>query len=175
MGIRDKFPVGRHTYGEPHILHWGENATLKIGSFCSISADIKIFLGGNHRTDWITTFPFNSIWPNHKHIIGHPATKGDVIIGNDVWVGWGATILSGITIGNGAVIGAYSVVTKNVPAYAIVAGNPATVKKMRFSDENILFLEQCRWWDWPDEKINRAVSILQFGDIEKLKIFCESN
>lgn len=165
---RSQYDVGRDTYGTPTIFSWGEGATLKVGKFCSIAEEVKIFLGGNHRIDWITTFPFSALWPSAKDIIGHPSTKGDVVIGHDVWIGYGATILSGVTIGNGAVIGAFSVVAKDVPPYSIVVGNPAKVVKKRFSDDKIDILQKLRWWDWENEKLNYAMEYLLCGDIYKL-------
>lgn len=122
---KSRYEVGRGTYGNPTVLHWGEPTTLKVGCFCSIAADVKIFLGGNHRTDWITTYPFPAFWKSAAHIKGHPSSRGDVIIGHDVWIGEGAVILSGVRIGNGAVVAASAVVTRDVPPYGIVAGNPA--------------------------------------------------
>src|SRR5271169_4504044 len=83
----ERYTVGRGTYGEPEVRHWGEPATLKVGVFCSIAADVTIFLGGNHRIDWITTYPFPFFRESAKGIAGYRATKGDVIIGNDVWIG----------------------------------------------------------------------------------------
>jgi len=155
--------VGDYTYGSPKILHWGEEAKIKIGKFCSIADEVVIFLGGNHRIDWITTYPFSALsieWPEASNIVGHPVTKGDVIIGNDVWIGYGATIMSGITIGDGAVIGARSVVTKNVAPYSIFAGNPAKEIKKRFDDKTIEKLLNLKWWDWSIEKIKKNVRVL---------------
>jgi len=102
------YQAGDFTYGVPAVWRWGEPATLIIGKFCSLSTEIVIFLGGNHRPDFVTTYPFSSVanWPEAAMIEGHPATKGDVRIGNDVWIGMGAWIMSGVTIGDGAVIGA---------------------------------------------------------------------
>jgi len=96
------------SYGEDHltIRQWGEGAALRIGRFCSIADDVTVFLGGNHRTDWITTFPFGHVFAKElggEGIVGNPATKGDVAIGHDVWIGSGARIMSGVQIGNGAV------------------------------------------------------------------------
>lgn len=99
-----------------------EESNLIIGKFCSIAGGVTIFLGGNHRLDWISTYPFNMLeeeFPEAKMIKGHPATKGDVKIGNDVWIGQNAVIMSGIIIGNGAVIAANSVVTKNIKDYEV--------------------------------------------------------
>lgn len=147
---------------EPVTVFWSEQADLIVGKYCSFGNKITVFLGGNHRTDWATTYPFDSGNP------GHPATKGDVIIKNDVWIGHGATILSGVTIGNGACIGAMSVVTKSIPAYAVAAGNPAQVRRMRFAPADIERLEKLAWWDWPKEKIKEAVPYLQGNDITSL-------
>jgi len=167
----ERFSVGRGTYGKPEILHWGEPATLKVGSFCSIARGVRIFLGGNHRIDWITTYPFPVFRESARAIAGHPATKGDVIIGHDVWIGADATILSGIRIGNGAVIGACSVVTKNVPSYGIVAGNPAKLIRLRFTKEEIACLEELAWWNWTDSKLDAAMPYLLAGDVSALRTF----
>lgn len=157
---------GKGTYGSPHVMSWGEGTKVKIGKFCSIARGVTIFLGGDHRTDWVTTYPFSVTRPNIAgHITGHPRTKGDVIIGNDVWIGSNASILSGVTIGDGAVIGAHAVVAKNVPPYAIVVGNPAKIIRFRFDQETIDKLIAIAWWDWPDEKINGAVDLLLSTDI----------
>jgi len=167
--LGSQYTIGDFTYGLPTIKHWGEKATLKIGKFCSFADNVTIFLGGNHRTDWVSTYPFNVLcdaFPNAKTIIGHPATKGNVSIGNDVWIGFHATILSGVSIGNGAVIAANAVVTKDVPPYAIVAGNPAQIVKFRFSTETIDLLQKIQWWNWPIEKINSNVKKICNSDID---------
>lgn len=155
--------IGDFTYGKPSIIAIGEGATCKIGKFCAISEGVIIMLGAEHRTDWISTYAWNDTsvcdW-GAQGIVGHPRTKGDVIIGNDVWIGFGVLILSGVTIGDGACIGADAVVTRNVPPYTIVAGNPARTVRKRFDDNAIRFLLELRWWDWPVEKIKRAVPVL---------------
>lgn len=154
---------GDYTYGKPEILHWGEDARLSVGRFCSIAEKVKIFLGGNHRTDWVTTYPFNALpeyFPAAKDIVGHPATKGDVVIGHDVWIGHGATIMSGVNIGDGAVIAAEAVLSKNVGPYEIWGGNPARFIKKRFDDETIEKLLQLKWWDWPIADIQERVAEL---------------
>lgn len=155
--------IGKYSYGKPRVFSWGEGTTLTIGKFCSIAGEVSIFLGGNHRTDWISTYPFNVISEDFKNaelIKGHPISKGNVLIGNDVWIGYGATILSGVSIGDGAVIGAYSVVSKNVEPYEVIVGNPAYTVKKRFDDETIEQLLKIRWWDWPSEKINSEVKLM---------------
>ena len=117
-GTGGKVTIGAHTYGAPLVRWWGEPANLSIGRFCSIADDVQIFLGGNHRTDWVTTYPFPVFraWHEARGIAGHPATRGDVHIGHDVWLGSGSVILSGVTIGHGAVIGCRAVVSRDVPA-----------------------------------------------------------
>lgn len=160
--------VGRHTYGMDHIKirRWPEmkqHYNLMIGHFCSIADDIEVYLGGNHYTHLVSSFPFgivsNNIFTNAKLIETNPNLngsycKGDVIIGSDVWIGSHATIMSGIKIGDGAVIAANSHIVKDVPSYAIVGGNPAKVIKYRFSEEQIKKLLVIQWWNWSDEKIN---------------------
>jgi acetyltransferase-like isoleucine patch superfamily enzyme len=146
--------VGRFTYGLENlwVREWSEGAALKIGSFCSLATNITIFLGGNHRTDWITTFPFGHIFQDElggEDIKGHPATKGDVMIGNDVWIGSGVTIMSGVTVGDGAVLAANACIVKDVQPYQIMGGNPAHSIKQRFDVETIELLLKLKWWDLP--------------------------
>lgn len=162
---------GDFTYGAPTIFDWGEGKHLYVGKYCSIASYVKIMLGGGHRTDWISTYPFNVLsenFPNAIGVEGHPVSKGDIVIGNDVWIGQGATILSGVTIGDGAVIGAYSVVAKDVEPYAIVVGNPARTLRKRFSEDHIKSLLALKWWDWPPATINKHVRVLMSGDLDKL-------
>jgi len=170
--IRERFSVGRGTYGEPAVLQSDELATLRIGAFCSIARNVTIILSGGHRTDWITTYPFMH-FRDSARAIEAPLGRGDVIIGHDVWIGFGATILSGVTLGNGAVIGAHSLVTKDVPAYTIAAGNPAKAVRKRFSDETIQILERLAWWNWSDADLDRAMSLLLSADIAGLVRFAE--
>jgi acetyltransferase-like isoleucine patch superfamily enzyme len=163
--------IGNYTYGMPQILIYDSNSSLIIGKFCSFGGDIKIYLGGNHRTDWISTYPFNSFkfaFPEfHNRIKGHPQSKGDVIIGNDVWVGNNSIILSGVSVGDGAVIGANSVVTKTIGAYEIWAGNPARFIRKRFDDEKINFLTKIAWWNWEIKKIKENVLLLNNDNVEE--------
>ncbi len=164
------YEIGDHTYGVPNILRWDDKTRLSIGRYCSIAGDVTIILGGNHRSDWVTTYPFNVLsgrFPNAATLTGHPATHGDVRIGNDVWIGQGATILSGVTIGDGAIIGAQAVVAKDVPPYTIVVGNPARPVRKRFDDETIQSLLSIQWWHWDDERVNREVHSLCNTDIER--------
>ena len=162
--------IGKYTYGTENIKikKWCNNWKVVIGNFCSIADNLTIFLGGNHRTDWVTTFPFGHIYTNEFNTfngVGHPSSNGDVIIGNDVWIGSGVTIMSGVTIGDGAVIAANSHIVKNVEPYSIVGGNPAKLIKFRFTTEQIQKLLEIRWWFWEDDKINKYVPLLCQPDI----------
>jgi len=161
--IGDIYQIGEFTYGRPKVIAFTKDTKLIIGKFCSISANVKIFLGADHRMDWVSTYPFpalDQIWPEASGVPGHPASKGDVIIGNDVWIAEGAVIISGVKIGDGAVIGGQSVVSKDVAPYAIVSGNPAKLIKKRFDDETIEKLLDIQWWNWPVEKIRKNVHLL---------------
>lgn len=160
-----EFQIGRGTYGKPRIFSYPHDATLKIGAFCSIAADVGIFLGGNHHPEWVTTFPFGAMWREHYHP-EQPNSRGDVVIGNDVWIGRAAIIMSGVTVGDGAVIGAGAVVARDVPPYTIVVGNPARALRQRFSPDVVERLLQIRWWDWPDARLRRAAGLMQNPDIQ---------
>jgi acetyltransferase-like isoleucine patch superfamily enzyme len=164
--------TGYYTYGLNNInIRWeNDNAKLVVGNYCSIAENINVYLGGNHRTDWVTTYPFGTI---HENIFtnfngnGHPSSKGDVIIGNDVWIASNVTIMSGVTIGDGAVIANNSHVIKNVEPYTIVGGNPAKFIKYRFNQEQIENLLKIKWWLWDDEKVNSFTPLLCNNDIDE--------
>ncbi len=163
--------IGDHTYGEPTIRQFDQTTRLVMGRFCSIAEQVTIILGGNHRSDWVTTYPFSAFtetWPEAATIKGHPASKGDIIIGHDVWIGYGATILSGVTIGSGAVIGARAVISRDVAPYAVMTGNPAQEVKKRFDDTTIARLLQLAWWNWPEEKIRINLPLLCSSQIQQL-------
>ncbi len=142
----------------------GQGTNLVIGKFCSIAANITIFLGGNHRTDWVTTYPFGYIY--NLDFGGEPSpetiySNGNVLIGNDVWIGQNVIIMSGVTIGNGACIAAGSVVTKNVKDFEIVGGNPAEIIRARFAEDIVRILGILNWWDLPIETVRTILPILQ--------------
>ncbi len=171
--------VGRHTYGHKGIhLNWEhEDAELIIGSFCSIGANCKVYLGGNHRHDYFTTFPFGfTSNESFKYSeLNHPTTKGNVVIGNDVWVGENVTIMSGVKIGDGAVIAANSHVISDVVAYHIYGGNPAYPIKARFNSNVIQTLLKLKWWDKSDEEIQKIIPILcSNNSIELLQYYKSS-
>ena len=136
---------------------------LIIGKFCMIASDVLFIMNGaNHLSDAISTYPFaifGDDWSEAMEGKSYP-TKGDTIIGNDVWIGFGATIMPGVKIGDGVIIATKSVVTKDVEPYAIVGGNPAKEIRKRFSDEEIEKLLDMQWWDWPIEKITENVQNL---------------
>lgn len=153
--------VGRFTYGNPKFMLWDETERICIGSFCSIADEVAIFGGGEHRTDWVSTFPLRIAFGDSlAGRDGHPRSKGPTTIGNDVWIGFRAMVLSGVTVGDGAVIGAGAVVTVDVDPYAIVAGNPAKVVRYRFTASEIEKLLSLRWWEWDSEKIRISIPLL---------------
>lgn len=160
--------IGRFTYGDARFIFWDDSERIRVGSFCSIANEVVIFGGGEHRTDWVTTFPLRIAFDDPlARKDGIPASKGETKIGNDVWIGFRAMVLSGVTIGDGAVIGAGAIVTVDVPPYAIVAGNPARVIRYRFSPNEIEKLLALRWWDWDIDRIKIITPLLCSTNIEK--------
>lgn len=165
---------GRHSYGEIDVKVWERHGeVVKGGNFCSIGPGVKVYIDGNHRIDTFSTFPFHIFpsTPNRKDWM--PWGKETPTIGNDVWIGADVLILSGASIGDGAVVAARSVVTKPVPPYAVVAGNPARVVKYRFDEATIRDLLALKWWDLPDDVILRELVPLGTNIpavVERLKI-----
>ncbi|BDD08038.1 Vat family streptogramin A O-acetyltransferase [Fulvitalea axinellae] len=147
---------------------------LRIGKFCMIASDVIFIMNGaNHLTESISTYPFaifGGDWASAMEGKEYPS-KGDTIIGNDVWIGYGATIMPGVTIGDGAIVATKSVVTKDVEPYSIVGGNPAQEVRKRFSEKQIKDLLEMRWWDWPIEEITKNVQSLTGDKTEELKTF----
>ncbi|WP_281187792.1 CatB-related O-acetyltransferase [Vibrio harveyi] len=144
---------------------YGEVDKLIIGKFCSIASGATFMMAGNqgHRIDWISTFPFSPEEFGNGVQSGFERA-GDTIIGNDVWIGSEAMIMPGVTIGDGAVIGARSVITKNVEPYSIVVGNNHVVR-LRFEEEAVSMLLEIQWWDWSIEHIKQAMKIMCSGDV----------
>lgn len=161
-----QYEFGIGSYGLPEVHDWQEGSTLKIGAYCSIAEGVQIFLGGHHRADWVTTFPFPAFLGEAAHISGYNGTRGDVVIGSDVWLCTNSSILSGVTIGHGAVVAAGALVTRDVPPYAVVGGNPATFIRWRFPEEVRAELLQTAWWTWPEAEVRGAVEALCSDDIE---------
>ena len=147
---------------------------LIIGKFCSIACSAKfLFNSGNHKMASLSTYTFPLFfeeWDLEKENVAQAwDQKGDIIIGNDVWIGYEAVILSGVTIGDGAVIGCRAVVTKDIPPYTIVGGVPAKPIRKRFDEETIKELQKIKWWDWPEEKIAGKIPAIQAGNLEELR------
>ena len=147
---------------------------LIIGKFCSIACGAKfLFNSANHKMASLSTYTFPLFfeeWDLEKENVAQAwDQKGDIIIGNDVWIGYEAVILSGVTIGDGAVIGYRAVVTKDIPPYTIVGGVPAKPIRKRFDEETIKELQKIKWWDWPEEKIAGKIPAIQAGDLEELR------
>ena len=147
---------------------------LVIGKFCSIACGAKfLFNSANHAMAPLTTYPFPIVFEEWDLDVGQVAeawdNKGDIVVGNDVWIGYEAVILAGVTIGDGAIIGARAVVTKDVPPYTIVGGVPARPIRKRFSEDTIGRLLVLCWWDWPPEKIKAALPAIWSGDVAALE------
>ena len=147
---------------------------LQIGKFCSIACGAKfLFNSANHTLSSLSTYPFPLFFEEwgleKKDVTNAWDNKGDIVIGNDVWIGYEAVILAGVTIGDGAIIGTHAVVTKDVPPYTIVGGVPAKPIKKRFSEETISALLEIQWWNWSEERITRNIGAIQSGNIEQLK------
>lgn len=156
--------IGAHTYGTP-IIRFKHEGSIEIGKFCSIGADVIIYAGGNHRTDWVTTYPLSQLGLS---TVSRDASKsaGKVVIGNGVWIGSDVIIMSGTTIGHGAAIGAASVVRGNIPPYSLAYGNPCRVQRMLFPPEVIAKLLETKWWDWSVDEIKANAHLLESNEIE---------
>jgi chloramphenicol O-acetyltransferase type B len=168
--FQQKYPhykMGTNNYGIPVIRFKHPDAILTIGNFCSIANHVEIFLGGNHRADWVSSYPFPAFYSQAKHIQNYVTTHGDVTIGSDVWLCQNATILSGVTIGHGAVVANGAIVTKDVASYEIVGGNPAKHIRWRFDESIREALLASAWWDWPEEEVLSVVDLICSDDIGK--------
>ena len=164
----DKYQFGIGSYGMPQVHDWDEGHVLRIGAYCSIADGIQILLGGHHRDDWITTYPFPAMLPEAAAIPGYGFSRGDVTIGSDVWLCTGCIILSGVTIGHGAVVAAGAIVTRDVEPYSIVAGNPARHLRWRFEAATRHALLESAWWSWPEDEIRTIAPILCSNDVQAL-------
>lgn len=146
---------------------------LIIGKFCALATGVKFIMNGaNHQMSGFSTYPFNIFGSGWERVTPKPEElpfKGDTVIGNDVWIGYEAVIMPGVKIGDGAIVAAKSVVVKDVPPYAVVGGNPASLLRQRFPDEIINALLEIAWWNWDIEKITRNLEKIVGADIEALK------
>ncbi len=165
-------PVAPEEFERNVLYNYGSDRLI-IGKFCAIATGVKFIMGGaNHKLDGISTYPFPIFghgWEGEMAQLMNLPSKGDTVIGNDVWIGYEAVIMPGVTIGDGAVIAAKSVVTKDIPPYAIAGGNSASVIKQRFNDAEITQLLEIRWWDWEIDKITRHIPLIMNGDIHALQ------
>ncbi|TXJ42667.1 Vat family streptogramin A O-acetyltransferase [Brachyspira aalborgi] len=176
--------VGEYTYYddingaenfESHVTHHYDfiGDKLIIGKFCAIAKGIEFIMNGaNHRINAITTYPFNIMkngWEKSAPSLSDLKLKGNTIIGNDVWIGQNVTVLPAVHIGDGAIIGANSVVAKDIPPYSVAVGNPCEVKRKRFDEDLIEYLLKIKWWDWSAEKIFKNMEALCSGDLSKIK------
>lgn len=181
---RPNIVIGDYTYYdddsgaedfEKHVTHHYEfiGDRLVIGKFCAIGKGVEFVMNGaNHRMDSFSTYPFNIMghgWEKVAPDLKDLPLKGDTVVGNDVWIGQNVTVLPGVHIGDGAIIGANSVVSKDVEPYTIAAGNPIRPIRKRFDDETIRLLLRLKWWDWQAEKIFANLETLCGSDLTKLK------
>jgi len=169
--------IDAYTYGDFDLHWWGENS-VHIGKFCSIGGNAKLYLGGNHKINNVTSYPFSNAHGLDASEIGVDGlltntSKGNIIVGSDVWFGDNCVIMSGVTIGHGAVIANSAIVTKDVPPYAIVGGNPAKIIKYRFSEEIIKDLLEIQWWNWSFDKLNSMKPYIYNTDINQFIRMCK--
>jgi virginiamycin A acetyltransferase len=169
-------PAGPEHFVERCVLYHYDfvGDRLVIGKFCALAADVRFVMNGaNHAMSGFSTYPFNIF--GHGWEQGFDAAswekenRGDTVVGNDVWIGMGAMIMPGVSIGHGAIVAARSVVASDVPPYAIVGGNPARTLRMRFDEKTIARLLGIAWWDWPVDKISRNLDAIRGGDLDRLE------
>lgn len=178
-GNLESLSIGRCTYVSRDMMVYGLNGILNIGRYCSIAGRLALICGnGFHQYERISTYPFPQRSPFSKSNAAKRLFSdnacfpiNELCIGNDVWIGEDVFITKNVKIGNGAVIAAKSVVTRDVPGFAIVAGNPAEIKKYRYSKEEIDMIEEIKWWEWPIEKIIENIEIFKLtGDVLNNKL-----
>jgi virginiamycin A acetyltransferase len=145
---------------------------LIIGKFCALAKGVQFIMNGaNHKLSGISTYPFQIFgngWEKVTPAPGDLPFKGDIVVGNDVWIGYQALIMPGVKVGNGAIISSRSVVTSDVPAYTVVGGNPARPIKVRFEPDAVAQLEKLAWWNWPIELITQHLEYIVAGDVDRL-------
>ncbi len=169
-------PNGAERFEENNVLYHYDfhGDRLLIGRFVAIAHGATFIMNGaNHLMRGFSTYPFDIFGDGWEKGFDQQSyvedSKGDTVVGNDVWIGGEARIMPGVTIGNGAIIAAHAVVASDIPAYAIAAGNPARVVRMRFDEETISELQRIAWWDWPVERITRNLNAIRGADITKLR------
>ncbi|NEB78268.1 CatB-related O-acetyltransferase [Streptomyces sp. SID14478] len=154
------------------LYHYGPER-LRIGRFCAFGTGVRFLMNGaNHRMDGASTFPFpimGGSWAEHFDLLAGLPSRGDTVVGHDVWFGNGVTVMPGVTIGHGAVVATGAVVTEDVPPYAIVGGNPVRVIRSRFTPDVVTRLVELAWWDWPLEHITEHLRLIMSGSVEALE------
>ena len=170
-------PAGPEHFVERCVLHHFEHSgdRLVIGRFCALATGVRFVMNGaNHDVSGVSTYPFDIFGHGWQEGYDAPAiwaamSRGDTTIGHDVWIGMDATVMPGVTIGHGAIVGALSVVTSDVRPYAIVAGNPAREIRRRFDDDTVARLLAIAWWDWPVPRITRGLTAIRGGNLDALE------
>ncbi|GAA2771465.1 CatB-related O-acetyltransferase [Streptomyces showdoensis] len=154
------------------LYHYGPEK-LVIGKFCALGTGVRFLMNGaNHRMDGPSTFPFpimGGSWAEHVDLITGLPGRGDTVVGNDVWIGYGATVMPGVRIGHGAIVASGAVVVDDVPDYGIVGGNPATLIRTRYSESEVARLLALAWWDWPVDHLTRHLRTVMSGTVEDLE------
>ncbi|GFM84899.1 acetyltransferase [Pseudomonas cichorii] len=161
--LRNRYPqfsFGLGTYGDLRVHDWSEGTTLRVGAYTSIAMNVEVYLGGHHRSDWLSCYPFPAMIEEVAHIEDFGGSNGDVVIGNDCWICSHTKILSGVTIGDGAVVAAGSLVTRDVAPYSIVGGNPAKHIRWRFDEGMRRLLTESAWWNWPESEVRSVAHLL---------------
>ncbi len=163
------------------LYHYPVNGDrLVIGKFCSLACGARfLFNSANHTLGSLSTYPFPIFWGEEwgidkSEVASAWDNRGDIVVGNDVWIGYEAVVMAGVTIGDGAIVASRAVVTRDVPPYAIVGGVPAKVIKYRFDPATVESLLRIKWWEWPAERIRRALPLIRGGKAEELALFAEN-
>lgn len=152
--------------------HYGPER-LVIGKFCAFASGVTFVMNGaNHRMSGVSTYPFPIMgqpWSEHRDLVTDLPSRGDTVVGSDVWIGGNVTVMPGVRIGHGAIVSTGAVVTKNVPDYAVVGGNPARTIRMRFDENDVRTLLDLAWWDWPHDAITTHVRVIADGSVADLR------
>ncbi len=163
-------PEGPEHFQDRNVLYHYEftGDRLVIGKFCALAAGVRFIMNGaNHAMGGFSTYPF-TIFPDWQAPMPEFPSRGDTVVGNDVWIGWEAAVMPGVTIGHGAIVAARAVVTKDVAPYSVVAGNPAVEVRRRYDDATVAALLNVAWWDWPADRIQRNLAAITGADLEAL-------
>lgn len=162
--------LGRHVVGRPEVIvHPFERERVTVGSYCTFGSSVSILVGGLHRIDWVTTYAVREMYGLPGAWQEIPWSRGDVVIEDDVHIGTGVLVHSGVRIGAGSIVAPFSNVTRSVPPYSLVGGNPATVTAARFEPEAVAALLELAWWTWPDQDVRDAAVALRSGDVDALR------